>query len=77
MQNAGCGRIIHTSPTGCADPQPGLTAYVAPKAAAIGLVRGAAMKAGSGVTVNAIMPGVTDRSCTVDRGIQDSIRANH
>lgn len=60
MQNAGYGRIIHTSSTGYADPKPGLTAYVASKAAVIGLVRSAAMEAGPGVTINAVMPGVID-----------------
>lgn len=60
MQAAGYGRIIHTTSTGYADPKPGLTAYVATKAAVIGLVRSAAMEAGPGVTINAVMPGVTD-----------------
>ncbi|KAL4809827.1 hypothetical protein BDV18DRAFT_49705 [Aspergillus unguis] len=60
MQKAAYGRIIHTSSTTFADPKPGLSAYVMSKAAVIGLVRSAAVEAGTGVTVNAVMPGLID-----------------
>ncbi|KAL4928137.1 SDR family NAD(P)-dependent oxidoreductase [Aspergillus undulatus] len=58
MQRAGYGRIIHTSSTTYSDPKPGLSAYIVSKAAVIGLVRSAAVDAGEGVTVNAVMPGL-------------------
>ncbi|KAL4901210.1 hypothetical protein BDW74DRAFT_160497 [Aspergillus multicolor] len=60
MQKAGFGRIIHTSSTTYASPKPGLSAYVMSKAAVVGLVRSAAVEAGPGVTVNAMMPGLID-----------------
>ncbi|KAL4939788.1 hypothetical protein BDV06DRAFT_224682 [Aspergillus oleicola] len=60
MQKHGFGRIIHTSSTTYSDPKPGLSAYVTSKAAVLGLVRSAAVEAGDGITVNAVMPGLID-----------------
>lgn len=59
MEKAGYGRIIHTVSSTFNDPQPGLGAYIASKGGIIGLVRTAAVESGAGVTVNAIMPGLT------------------
>ncbi|KAL4962709.1 SDR family NAD(P)-dependent oxidoreductase [Aspergillus stella-maris] len=68
MQNNKYGRIVHTSSTTYSDPKPGLSAYVTSKAAVLGLVRSAAVEAGPGVTVNAVMPGLieTERMKSVD-----------
>ncbi|RDW67475.1 SDR family NAD(P)-dependent oxidoreductase [Aspergillus mulundensis] len=80
MQKAGFGRIIHTSSTTYADPKPGLSAYVMSKAAVVGLVRSAAVEAGPGVTVNAVMPGLIDteemRSKDGYEGIREKILEN-
>lgn len=59
MQKAAYGRIIHTSSASIGDPQPGMAAYIASKAGIIGLVRAAAVEAGPGITVNAVLPGLT------------------
>jgi 3-oxoacyl-[acyl-carrier protein] reductase len=60
MQKAGYGRIIHTSSSTFGEPEPGLAAYVASKGGVIGLMRAAAVEAGPGVTVNVVMPGLTE-----------------
>ena len=60
MRKAGYGRIIHTSSATFAHPVPGIAPYVASKAGVIGLVRAAAVEAGTGVTVNAVLPGLID-----------------
>ncbi len=60
MQKAAYGRIIHTSSASFRDPQPGMTAYIASKAGIVGLVRAAAIEAGPGVTINAVLPGLIE-----------------
>jgi len=60
MQKAGYGRIIHTSSSTTGNPPFGLAPYVASKAGIIGLVRASAVEAGPGITVNALLPGLTD-----------------
>lgn len=60
MQKAMYGRIIHTSSASFGDPQPGMTAYIASKAGIVGLVRAAAIEAGPGVTINAVLPGLVE-----------------
>lgn len=59
MQDRGYGRIVLTSSiTGSVVGQPGYTAYGASKAAMLGFMRSAAVEvAGSGITVNAVLPG--------------------
>lgn len=65
MRKAGYGRIIHTSSSSVqVGPLPDHSAYVTSKMAVIGLVRSTAADVGPGVTVNAIMPGLT-RSETI------------
>lgn len=60
MQRAGYGRIIHTSSASFGSPQPGMTPYVASKGGIIGLVRATAVEAGPGITVNTVLPGLTE-----------------
>lgn len=60
MQRAGYGRIVHTSSASFGDPQPGMASYVASKGGVIGLVRAAAVEAGPGITVNAVLPGLIE-----------------
>ena|ERR1700761_1725700 len=59
MITRGYGRIVLTSSiTGAVVGQPGYAHYGATKAAMIGLMRSAALEvAGSGVTINAVLPG--------------------
>jgi 3-oxoacyl-[acyl-carrier protein] reductase len=59
MIRQGYGRIVLTSSiTGSVVGQPGYAHYGATKAAMIGLMRSAALEvAGSGVTINAVLPG--------------------
>jgi 3-oxoacyl-[acyl-carrier protein] reductase len=59
MQRGGYGRIVLTSSiTGSVVGQPGYTAYGSSKAAMLGFMRSAAVEvAGSGVTINAVLPG--------------------
>ena len=60
MQHAGYGRIIHTSSSTFGCPEACMTAYVSSKAGVIGLVRASAMEAGPGITVNVVIPGLTE-----------------
>ena len=60
MKEAGYGRIIHTSSSTIGEPEAGLVPYVTSKAAVVGLVRAAAVEAGPGITVNVVLPGLTD-----------------
>lgn len=60
MQKAGYGRIIHTSSSTYGSPDPGLVPYTTSKAGIIGLVRASAVEAGPGITVNVVLPGLTD-----------------
>ncbi|OAP56237.1 hypothetical protein AYL99_09416 [Fonsecaea erecta] len=60
MQKAGYGRIIHTASSTFGSPEPGLSSYVTSKGGVIGLPRAAAVEAGAGVTVNVVVPGLTE-----------------
>lgn len=59
MLSQGYGRVVLTSSiTGAVVGQPGYAHYGATKAALVGLMRSAALEvAGSGVTINAVLPG--------------------
>ena len=61
------GAIVNTSSVGGLKPVPGLGAYVASKSGLIGLTKTAAQEcATSGIRVNVILPGPTDRTLLTD-----------
>lgn len=65
MRAARSGRIVVTASTSGLRADPSLWAYNAAKAAAINLVRGAALDlAADGITVNAVCPGPTETGMT-------------
>jgi meso-butanediol dehydrogenase / (S,S)-butanediol dehydrogenase / diacetyl reductase len=65
MRAGGGGRIVVTASTSGIRADPGLWAYNAAKAAAVNLVRGAALDlAADAITVNAVCPGPTETAMT-------------
>lgn len=58
MQNAGYGRLINTSSGTLQLPDAGLSVYITPKSAIVGLTRSIAVEAGPGITANVILPGL-------------------
>ncbi|KUL87564.1 hypothetical protein ZTR_04581 [Talaromyces verruculosus] len=70
MQKAGYGRIIHTSSSTFQQPELGLSAHVASKAAIVGLTRATSVEAGPGVTANVIMPGLIKTDSAYNAGVQ-------
>lgn len=61
MVERGTGRIVHVAARAAVEPFPGATAYVVSKAGLAALVRALATElAGSGVTVNGVLPTTID-----------------
>jgi NAD(P)-dependent dehydrogenase (short-subunit alcohol dehydrogenase family) len=61
MRQAGHGRIIAVGSRAAVEPQPGIAAYSASKAALVSLVRTAALEnKDAGITANVILPGTID-----------------
>jgi len=57
------GVIVNTSSVGALKPVPGFCAYVASKSGLLGLTKAAALEgAASGIRVNTVLPGPTDRT---------------
>lgn len=70
MQRVKYDRIIHTPSSTVQEPEPGLSVYAASEAAIVGLVRGASVEAGLGMTVNAVMPGLIKTQQVGNLGVQ-------
>ena len=70
MVRRGWGRIVTiTSDTFDRPPAPGLLAYITSKGALVGMTRALALELGpSGVTVNAISPGLTRTGAAIITG---------
>lgn len=61
MVERGAGRIIHVAARAAVEPFPGAAAYVVSKSALVSLIRALSLEhAGSGVTVNGILPATID-----------------
>ena len=65
MIERGSGRIVNVTSKACVDVQPGAAAYAVSKGGVITLTRALRQELkGTGVTVNAIMPGIIDTPVT-------------
>lgn len=61
MMERGAGRIIHVAARAAVEPFPGAAAYIVAKSGLVALVRTLSLEqAGSGVTVNGILPATID-----------------
>jgi len=61
MTTQGSGRIIHMAARAAVDPFPGAGAYIVSKSALLALIKVLALElAGSGVTVNGVLPATID-----------------
>jgi 3-oxoacyl-[acyl-carrier protein] reductase len=76
MRRQGEGAIVVTASIAAARPRPGIAAYVASKAGAIGLTRALALElAGDGIRVNAISPVAVRTPMLKEFGFGDDERA--
>jgi NAD(P)-dependent dehydrogenase (short-subunit alcohol dehydrogenase family) len=61
MVERGAGRIVHVAARAAVEPFPGATAYIVAKSGLVALIRTLSLEqAGSGVTVNGILPATID-----------------
>jgi len=75
MRRRGGGRIVHIDSEVVDKPPPGMSAYVAAKAAQLGLMRGWARElAPDGITVNAVAPGFIPVERHADVGGEERAR---
>jgi 3-oxoacyl-[acyl-carrier protein] reductase len=75
MRERGGGRIVHIDSEVVDRPPPGMSAYVAAKAAQLGLMRSWARElAPAGITVNAVAPGFIPTERHADVGDEERIR---
>jgi NAD(P)-dependent dehydrogenase (short-subunit alcohol dehydrogenase family) len=75
MLERGWGRIVNIASGQALRPRANIAPYAASKAAVIGFTKALALEvAHGGVTVNAVMPGVTDTAMPRDHGSEDRLR---
>jgi len=61
MVKRGSGRIVHVAARAAVEPFPGAAAYIVAKSGLVALIRTLSLEqAGSGVTVNGILPATID-----------------
>jgi NAD(P)-dependent dehydrogenase (short-subunit alcohol dehydrogenase family) len=74
MLERGWGRIVNIASGQAARPRANVAPYAASKAAVIGFTKALALEvAHAGVTVNAVMPGVTDTAMPRDHGSEERL----
>ncbi len=67
MKEAGWGRIVNISSGTAYKGMPGMSAYIASKAALVGLTRAVSREVGAhGITVNTLAPGLTETPSVMD-----------
>jgi NAD(P)-dependent dehydrogenase (short-subunit alcohol dehydrogenase family) len=75
MLARGWGRIVNIASGQAIRPRPNIAPYAASKAAVVGFTKALALEvARQGVTVNAIMPGVTDTAMPRQNSSEEQLR---
>lgn len=76
MLDRGYGRIVNIASGAALGPRPGIAPYAASKGAVIGFTKAVALEVASrGVTVNAVLPGVTDTPMPRQYGSEERLVA--